>query len=259
MTVLDILAESARERVAESKRRAPLSEVRSAALSAPKLGFEFETALKAEGISFICECKKASPSKGLISPDFKYLDIAEAYDRAGAAAISVLTEPTKFLGSDEYLKEISARVSAPCLRKDFTVDEYMIWEARLLGAKAVLLICSILGPAEIKDYIEICDGLGMSALVEAHDECEIESALAAGARVIGVNNRNLKDFSVDQENSRRLRSLVPKDRVFVSESGVKTRDDVISLQNIGADAVLIGETLMRSADIAAKLRELKGQ
>ena len=259
MTVLDILAESARERVAESKRRAPLSEVRSAALSAPKLGFEFENALKAEGISFICECKKASPSKGLISPDFKYLDIAEAYDRAGAAAISVLTEPTKFLGSDEYLKEISARVSAPCLRKDFTVDEYMIWEARLLGAKAVLLICSILGPAEIKDYIEICDGLGMSALVEAHDEREIETALAAGARVIGVNNRNLKDFSVDQENSRRLRSLVPKDRVFVSESGVKTRDDVISLQNIGADAVLIGETLMRSADIAAKLRELKGQ
>lgn len=257
MNILDILAESARERVEASKRREPLASVKAKALALPKLGNEFEAALKRDGLSFICECKKASPSKGLIEPDFRYLDIARDYDEAGADAISVLTEPTKFLGSDLYLKEIAEAVSAPCLRKDFTVDEYMIYEARLLGAKAVLLICAITERGKLRDWIQLCDGLGMSALVEAHDEEEISLALDCGARIIGVNNRNLKDFSVDCRNSGRLRSLVPGDRVFVSESGVRTAEDVKAVKDFGADAVLIGEALMRAKDRKAMLRELR--
>ena len=258
MNILDILAESARERTERQKAVISAAEMKRKALDLPKLSFEFERALKKDDITFICECKKASPSKGLIAPDFPYLQIAKDYEAAGADAISVLTEPTKFLGSDDYLREIAENVAIPCLRKDFTVDEYMIYEARLLGAKAILLICAILEPAQIKDWLDICDSLGLSALVEAHDEREIETALKCGARVIGVNNRNLKDFSVNQENSRRLRELVPKDRAFVSESGVSSHEDIAALREIGADAVLIGETLMRASDKRAKMKELKG-
>ncbi len=258
MTILDQLACHARERVAESKRKVPLEELKRQALHLPKGAFAFENALKKPDISFICECKKASPSKGLIAPDFPYLQIAEEYEAAGADCISVLTEPKWFLGSDEYLREITSAVSIPCLRKDFTVDEYMIYEAKLLGASAVLLICSILSEGQIKKYINICDGLGLSTLVEAHDESEVQTALNAGARIIGVNNRNLKDFSVDTDNSRKLRELIPPDVLFVSESGVQTAGDVAVLRKIGADAVLIGETLMRSADKKAKLIELRG-
>ncbi len=220
--------------------------------------FAFEQALAKPGLSFICECKKASPSKGLIAPEFPYLDIARAYEVAGADAISVLTEPKWFLGSDQYLQEIAAAVDIPCLRKDFTVDEYMIYEAKVLGASAVLLICSLLKEGEIRDSIALCDTLGLSALVEAHDEDEVKMALRAGARVIGVNNRNLKTFSVDTENSKRLRELLPPDVLFVSESGVRSAQDVAELRAIGADAVLIGETLMRAADKHAKLAELRG-
>lgn len=258
MDILEILAASARERTEENKRRISAGEMKSKALAMPKLGFEFEKALKKDDIAFICECKKASPSKGLIAPEFPYLDIARGYEAAGADAISVLTEPTKFLGSDEYLREIAENVQIPCLRKDFTVDEYMIYEARVLGAKAVLLICSILPAEVIRDYIGICDTLGMSALVETHDEREVETALKCGARVIGVNNRNLRDFSVDHGNSERLREMVPRECVFVSESGVSSAADIENLRKIGADAVLVGETLMRAADKTAKLRELKG-
>ena len=225
----------------------------------PEGCFAFEKALKTPGLSFICECKKASPSKGIISPDFPYLSIAEEYEAAGADCISVLTEPKWFLGKDEYLREIASAVRIPCLRKDFTVDEYMIYEAKLLGASAVLLICSILTEAEIRQFIGICDRLGLSALVEAHEEAEIRMALRAGARMIGVNNRNLKDFSVDTENSRRLRELVPAEVLFVSESGVKTAEDAAKLRGIGVDAVLVGETLMRAADKKAKLAELRGE
>ena len=220
-----------------------------------KGSFAFENALRKDGISFICECKKASPSKGLIAPEFPYLQIAEEYEAAGADCISVLTEPKWFLGSNEYLKEIADAVSIPCLRKDFTVDDY---EAKVLGASAVLLICSILGKSEIREYLQICDELGLSALVETHDEREVQMALDAGARVIGVNNRNLKDFSVNTDNSRRLRELIPSEVLFVSESGVQTAEDVAALRKIGADAVLIGETLMRAADKKAKLAELRG-
>ena len=258
-TILDRLADHARERVEEAKRRQSLTEIRQRASDMPKGNFAFENALKKPDIAFICECKKASPSKGLIAPEFPYLSIAREYEAAGADAVSVLTEPKWFLGSDKYLKDIAEAVSIPCLRKDFTVDEYMIYEAKLLGASAVLLICSILSEEQIKEYIGICDGLGLSALVEAHDGEEGEIALRAGARMIGVNNRNLKDFSVDTENSRRLRQMIPPEVLFVSESGVGCAEDVSSLRGIGADAVLIGETLMRAADKKAKLRELKGE
>lgn len=258
MTILDQLAEHASARVARAKASLPLDEIRERALALPKGDFAFEAALKKPGISFICECKKASPSKGLIAPDFPYLEIARAYQAAGADCISVLTEPNWFLGRDEYLKEIAAAVSIPCLRKDFTVDEYMIYEAKLLGASAVLLICSILTEEQIRAYLSLCDRLGLSALVEAHNEAEVKAALGAGARIIGVNNRNLKDFTVDTENSRRLRALIPPQVLFVSESGVKSAGDVAKLRAVGADAVLIGETLMRAEDKRAKLDELRG-
>lgn len=257
MTILDQLAEHAKMRTKQAKEKIPLDKIKEQALAMPKGMFAFEQALRNSDISFICECKKASPSKGLIAPDFPYLDIAREYEKAGAACISVLTEPKWFLGSDEYLKEIARTVRIPCLRKDFTVDEYMIYEAKVLGAQAVLLICSILSADEIKKYINICDVLGISALVEAHDEEEVNMAINAGARIIGVNNRDLKDFTVNTDNSRRLRESVPKDVLFVAESGVKTAQDIAKLREIGVDAVLIGETLMRAADKKAKLEELK--
>lgn len=258
MTILDQLAEYAGERTKKARKRIPLEEIKQQALSLPKGTFAFEHTLKSERMSFICECKKASPSKGLIAPEFDYMQIAKEYEAAGADAISVLTEPKWFLGSDRYLEEITAHVSIPCLRKDFTVDEYMIYEARTLGASAVLLICAILNEDKIREYISICDELGISALVEAHEEKEVEMALHAGARIIGVNNRNLRDFSVDTENSRRLRELIPRDILFVSESGVSDAGDVEKLRQIGTDAVLIGETLMRAEDKKAKLEQLRG-
>ena len=255
MNVLDRLAGGARERVAEAKARKSLSELAAEAKELPHGDFAFEKALGKEGLSFICECKKASPSKGLIAPDFPYLQIAGEYEKAGADAISVLTEPREFLGSDRYLSDIAAQVRIPCLRKDFTVDEYMLYEAKILGASAVLLICSILDAGRIKEYIALCDKLGLSALVEAHDAEEIQKALRAGARIIGVNNRNLKDFSVNMENSARLRELVPPEVIFVAESGIKEAADVKAAADMGADAVLVGEALMRAADKEAKLRE----
>lgn len=258
MNILDQLAGHARERVAQAKQNCPEDVLENWARSLPKSDFPFEKALRKPGMSFICECKKASPSKGVIAEEFPYLQIAKAYEEAGADAISVLTEPKWFLGSDRYLREIADLVSLPCLRKDFTVDPYMIYEAKLLGASAVLLICSILKEEQLSEYIGICESLGLCALVEAHDEAEIKAALAAGARVIGVNNRNLKDFSVDTENSRRLRELVPEDVLFVSESGVKTPEDVAKLRESGVDAVLIGEALMRASDKRAMLESLRG-
>lgn len=261
MTILDQLAEHARYRVAADKENVRLEEVKELALELKKnqsTAFAFEQALRKQELGFICECKKASPSKGLIEPDFHYLQIAKEYELAGADCISVLTEPKWFLGSDDYLKEIAAAVSIPCLRKDFTVDEYQIYQAKVLGASAVLLICSILTEKQIAEYLEICEELGLSALVEAHDEDEVKTALRVGARIVGVNNRNLKDFTVDTDNSRRLRELIPSEILFVSESGVKTAEDIAKIRSIGADAVLIGETLMRASDKKAKLKELRG-
>ena len=258
-TILDTIAEATRVRVAEAKKTVPLEQIRSAARMLPAdTGFPFEKALSAPGMSFICECKKASPSKGLIAPDFPYLEIAKSYEDAGASAISVLTEPQWFLGQNTYLQEIVQAVHIPCLRKDFTVDDYMIYEAKVLGASAVLLICSLLSEEQIRDSIKLCDSLGLSALVEAHDADEIEMALRAGARIIGVNNRNLKNFTVDIHNSGRLRSLVPPEVLFVAESGIKTRADVAALEEMGGNAVLIGETLMRSEHKKQLLADLKG-
>lgn len=257
-TILDELAMYAKMRVVEAKQREPLEVVRARAEARPDPDFAFEKALKTPDIAFICECKKASPSKGLIAPEFPYVQIAREYEAAGADCISVLTEPKWFLGSKEYLSEIAEAVSIPCLRKDFTVDEYMIWSAKARGASAVLLICAILDDAKLTAFRELADELGLTALVEAHDEQEVEQALKAGARVLGVNNRNLNDFTVDTENSRRLRELIPGDVLYVSESGVQSADDIRLLRDIGADAVLIGETLMRAPDKAAKLAELRG-
>ncbi len=259
MNILEQLADYAKQRC-EYEKRSVLPEImKGFAFEMPKGNFAFEKALKKPELSFICECKKASPSKGLIAPDFPYLEIAKEYESAGADCISVLTEPKWFLGKDEYLKEIAENVSIPCLRKDFIVDEYMIYEAKLLKASAVLLIAAILTENQLAEYIEICDELGMSALVEAHDEAEVLKSLEAGARIIGVNNRNLKDFSVDTDNSRKLRRLIPENVIFVSESGVRTAEDVEKLRDIGADAVLIGETLMRADDKKQKLLELRGK
>lgn len=261
MTILEQLADYARKRVMADMEENSLDTMRELAMSKSSAAgdlFAFEQALRKEDVSFICECKKASPSKGLIAPNFPYLEIAKEYEAAGADCISVLTEPKWFLGNDEFLKEIAEAVSIPCLRKDFTVNEYQIYQAKVLGASAVLLICSILTEDQMKDYIRICDELGLSALVEVHDEREVQTALNTGARIIGVNNRNLKDFSVDTDNSRRLRELIPPNVLFVSESGVRTAEDVSALRKIAADAVLIGETLMRASDKRAKLAELRG-
>ena len=256
--ILEQLAAYARTRVEQAKAVRPLADVKAAALAQPKGDFAFEKALAQPSVRFICECKRASPSKGLIAPVFPYLDIAKEYAAAGADAISVLTEPKWFLGSDEYLQQIAAAVPVPCLRKDFTVDEYMIYEAKLLGASAVLLICSLLDTETLHQYLGICDVLGLSALVEAHDEQEIASAAAAGARVIGVNNRNLKNFTVDVTNSLALRQKAPPGVLFVAESGITSPSDVSALRAAGVDAVLVGEALMRAPDKAAALAALRG-
>ncbi|MCR5672157.1 MAG: indole-3-glycerol phosphate synthase TrpC [Lachnospiraceae bacterium] len=256
-TILDALAAHAKERTDAAKLKISAQDMKKRALELQKGDRAFENALKKDGMSFILECKKASPSKGLIAPDFPYLDIAKTYEAIGADCISVLTEPKWFLGSGAYLKEIAQAVSIPCLRKDFTVDEYMIYEAAVLGAKAVLLIVSILSEGGIKEYLGICDELGISAVVETHDEDEVFTALDAGARIIGVNNRDLKDFSVDQSNAARLRKIIPDDRIFISESGIKTAADVKAAHDAGADALLIGETVMRAEDKKAAFDELR--
>lgn len=257
--ILQTLAAGAARRVAAAKERVPLAKMIARAEALPAdTGFPFEAALAGPELAFICEVKKASPSKGLIAPVFPTLEIAGDYAAAGAAAISCLTEPDYFLGSDDYLEEIAGAVAVPVLRKDFTVDVYQIYEAKCLGASAVLLIAALLDEAVLSAGIRIADSLGLSALVEAHDATEIETALAAGARLIGVNNRDLATFSVDFDNALRLREKIPADRLCVAESGVKTAADAARLKAAGFDAVLIGETLMRAADRPAALRALKG-
>ncbi|MBO5072629.1 MAG: indole-3-glycerol phosphate synthase TrpC, partial [Eubacterium sp.] len=260
--ILDEIAGKTRLRLEKEKKEVPLdvvmeqAEKRKPAPGAER--FPFEKELCSPGISFICEVKKASPSKGLIAGDFDYRGIAREYEAAGAAAISVLTEPDYFLGDIRYLREISEEAAVPLLRKDFVIDEYMIYEAKANGASIVLLICSLLKEDVLRRYMEICDSLGMSALTEVHDENEIQKALSAGARIIGVNNRNLQDFSVDVHNGIRLREKVPEDILFVAESGIRTRQDIVELEQGNVNGVLIGETLMRSEDKKRMLDELKG-
>lgn len=250
--ILDTLADAAKKRVETLKSRVSLRDMEAMAYKAYEQSskggkeFIFEQTMASPSLSFICEVKRASPSKGLIAEDFPYVTIGKEYEEAGADAISVLTEPDYFLGKDEYLTEISHFVNLPLLRKDFTVDPYQIYEAKVLGASAVLLICALLDTKKIREWIKICDRLSMSALVEAHDEQEIDSALEAGARLIGVNNRNLKTFTVDLKNSLRLRNRVPQTIPFIAESGIKTPDDIRLLSQAGVNGVLIGESLMRS-------------
>ena len=259
--ILDEIAEKARVRAAESKKRISPDVMAEKAKQKAKATepFRFEKAPAKDGVSFICEVKKASPSKGVIAEDFDYLAIAKDYEKAGADAISVLTEPDYFLGSIDYLAEIAEHVQTPLLRKDFVVDEYMIDEAKAAGASAVLLICALLDEETLTHYHKHCDELGLSALVEAHDEEEIQMAVRAGARIIGVNNRNLKDFTVDIHNGIRLREKVPKEILFVAESGIKTRENIVELEKGCVNAVLIGETFMRSENKEQMLQQLKGE
>ena len=257
--ILDELASLTRKRIELQKQGYSLDNIKRDAelLAAREVAYNFEEALSKEGLSIISEVKKASPSKGVIAEDFPFLDIAKEYETAGADAVSCLTEPDRFKGSDAYLQEIASSIKLPVLRKDFTIDPYMIYQARMMGASAVLLIAAILSDAELAEYFEIAEGLGLSCLFEAHDEEEVKRCLAAGARIVGVNNRNLKDFTVDINNSVKLRKLVPDDVIFVSESGIEKPEDVKVLKENGTDAVLIGEMLMRSSDKTELIHELK--
>lgn len=256
--MLDKIVAKTKERLVESKRNRSLDQIKE---EVSKLDanddFPFKKALKDPEIAIIAEVKKASPSKGLIAEDFDYIKIAKDYEQSGASAISVLTEPYFFKGSNDYLKEIAENVRLPILRKDFTIDEYMIYEAKSLGASAILLIVSILDDVQLKEYLDLAHELGLSAIVETHDAKEIRTAMDAGAEIIGVNNRNLADFTVDINNSVNLRRLVSDDILFISESGIKTVEDVRRLKENNVDAVLIGETLMRSDDKKAMIAELK--
>lgn len=255
--ILDELKRSTQRRVEAGRKALPEAELEKLLDKRPvREPFVFEKALKKTGMSYICEIKKASPSKGIIAEDFPYKDIAREYAGAGADCISVLTEPEYFMGDIRYLKEIRELVDTPILRKDFTCDTYMVTEAAVNGADAILLIAAILSDGELRTLFGLAEELGMSAIFEAHDKDEIERCIRAGARIIGVNNRNLKDFSVNVENSGALRQAVPDDIIFVAESGISTAEDVRALKRIGVDACLIGEVLMRSPDKGAKLREL---
>lgn len=255
--ILERIVARTRERLTEQKASVPLVELKGIVADMNTSAvFPLENALRKPGISLICEVKKASPSKGIIAEEFPYIEIARQYEQAGAAAVSVLTEPYFFLGKNEYLEEIRKNIRIPILRKDFTIDEYMIYEAKALGADAVLLITGILTDAELVEFAALSHALGMSALVEVHDERELERALHAGARLIGVNNRNLQTFEVDLANSLRLRNRVPEGILFLSESGVRTPEDVRLLKNSGVDGVLIGEYLMRLGNIGKGIQEL---
>ena len=258
MTILDQLALHAKERVLRDKEFIGLDRIRQmAAESGPGGGQRFYGAIEKPGMSFICEVKKASPSKGVIDPEFRYLNIARTYEAAGADAVSCLTEPKWFLGSDGIFRDIRSLISLPMLRKDFIVDEYQLYQSKLMGANCVLLICTLLDLQTIRRFLNLCERLGLAALVETHDEEEIRLAVKSGARMIGVNNRNLKDFSVDFSNAGRLRELIPADRLFVAESGVQSPQDAAALKEAGADAILVGEAMMRAPDKSAFLQAMR--
>ncbi|WP_302411357.1 bifunctional indole-3-glycerol-phosphate synthase TrpC/phosphoribosylanthranilate isomerase TrpF [uncultured Veillonella sp.] len=257
--ILDTIVEATKIRVAQEKQVESPEAVKAAALALPSdTGFPFEAALRQQDFNFICEVKKASPSKGIIAEHFPYLDIAKEYEVAGAAAISVLTEPDFFKGDKKYLQEIASTVKIPVLRKDFIIDEYQIYQAKVWGASAILLICACLDVPTLTKFRELADSLGLSSLVEAHDEKEVQMAIDCGARIIGVNNRNLKDFTVDVQNSVRLRNLVQDDVIFVSESGLETPEDIQVLRDNNIGVALMGETFMRSPNKVEKLAYLYG-
>ena len=257
--ILDKIVEATKIRVAQEKQVESPESVKAAALALPSdTGFPFEAALRQQDFNFICEVKKASPSKGIIAEHFPYLEIAKEYEVAGAAAISVLTEPDFFKGDKKYLQEIASTVKIPVLRKDFIIDEYQIYQAKVWGASAILLICACLDVPTLTKFRELADSFGLSSLVEAHDEAEVQMAIDCGARIIGVNNRNLKDFTVDVQNSVRLRNLVQDDVIFISESGLETPEDIQVLRDNNIGVALMGETFMRSPNKVEKLAYLYG-
>ncbi len=260
MNILEEIAFKTEKRVENLKKSVNYNAVKNNALSLANQTepFLFEKALKKNTVAFICEIKKASPSKGIITEDFPYIDIAKEYERIGADAVSVLTEPYFFKGEPEYLKQISQNVKIPILRKDFIIDEIQIYETKLIGASGMLLICSLLDSIQLRDFINIADNLGLSCLVEAHTKEETETAVNANARIIGVNNRNLKTFDVDIKNSINLRKYVPSDIIYVSESGINSREQIKELEKNNVNAVLIGETFMKSKNKADELAFLKG-
>lgn len=257
-TILDEIVADTRLRVNFDRTVRPIPDVIEGSRVRPRrTGFPFRRALEAEGVSFICEVKRASPSKGVISPDFPYLDIAKEYESMGASAISVLTEPHFFKGSNAYLEEIADTVNTPVLRKDFVIDEYQVYQARELGASAVLLIAAVLNDRQLHDYRMIAESLGMSALVEAHTRDEVERSVSSGASIIGINNRDLATFKVDIGNSLRLRDAIPDGAIAVSESGISTPEDVARLSEAGFDAVLMGEAFMRCSDRAGLIAGMR--
>lgn len=273
MNILDKICETTKERIEKEKQKISLSEIRKLAENIKNnSNFDFEKAIgkkykdnknnkynKEKRINFICEIKKASPSKGIISESFDYIEIAKDYEKAEADAISCLTEPYYFMGSDNYLKEVKGIVNIPVLRKDFIIDEYMIYQSKNIRADAILLIAAVLDKYKLKDYFDIANELGLSSLIEVHNEEELEKAVNINARIIGVNNRDLKTFNVDINNSVRLRKLVPKNIIFVSESGIKDRNDIKILEENETDAVLIGEKLMTKKDKISEIKKLRGQ
>ncbi|NDO46321.1 indole-3-glycerol phosphate synthase TrpC [Clostridium sp. ASF356] len=258
--ILEVIVKTTRTRITEEQRICPLVELKQKAEAMnANTGFPFYKALQSKNMAFICEVKKASPSKGIISEEFDFINIAKQYEKAGANAISCLTEPYYFLGRDEHLKQISENVSIPILRKDFTVSEYMIYQAKLLGASAILLVCSILKEGQLQEYLELAHSLGLSALVEARTAEEVKKAVEVGAKIIGINNRDLESFRIDMTQSQQLRNLVPDSCIFVSESGIQTPEDVIKLKQIGTNAVLVGEVLMKAENKEQTLKLLRGE
>lgn len=259
--ILDDLVAATRTRLDIFKKDVPFKDVKNAAEIIrdirEKEDFPFKKALAKDGLSFICEVKKASPSKGIIAEDFPYLDIAKSYESAGADAVSVLTEPDYFKGSVEYLQRIAAEISLPCLRKDFIIDEYMIYEARALDASAILLICAILSNDQLKEYLELAHSLGMSALVETHSVEEAQRAVDCGAEIIGINNRDLRTFNVDLNTTKIVAEFVPNDKILVSESGIHSAEDIDFVRSAGADAVLIGEAFMRAENKSELMNRFK--
>lgn len=259
MNILETLVSAAHERVETSKQLIPADEMKYMALSMQEDDFDFETALSKKGLAFIAECKKAMPVMGVISQGNHFVETAAELETAGADCLSVVTEPKWFLGCRDHLRLIANEVSIPCLRKEAVVDEYMIYEAKIMGAKAVLLIASLLTEDDLREYIKVCDSLGISAFIEVYTEEDIKRALRAGARMIAVDNRDLNDCSVDMENCLRLRKTVPSDVIYIAEGGISTPEYIQRLRNAGVDAVIVGTALMQAEDRTAKLHELRGR
>ena len=255
MNILDKITEKTKTRT----EKLNINDLKEKVQNLPRKDFIFKNALSGDKIKIISEIKKASPSKGLICQDFDPIKIAKEYNEAKTDCISILTEPYFFLGNNAYIKDVKKVTDIPILRKDFIIDEKQIYESKIIGADCILLICAILDEKKLKEFLNLAHKLCLSALVEAHNEDEIKTALNCNAEIIGVNNRNLKTFEVDFNNTFKLRKLVPDDIIFVCESGIKTREDIIKLEENNVNAVLIGETFMKSKNKIEEIKKLRGE